>query len=368
MTAAIALRQIGKEVRVFERYPTVRPAGAGIMLAPNALRALETLGLTKLIREQGFSSPGGMAILDEKGAVLSAMPAGGDVYATVAIHRAELYRILLHSLPPGTVSFGKACLDMRQDDRGVTVRFSDNEEVHGSYVLAADGLHSVIRGKLFPSVRLRYAGYTCWRGVADCWPGTGSDSLFTESWGPLGRFGVIPLAHEQTYWFAVKNAAPHDQRYLAYGIPELLDTFGGYHAPVASILSATSPSQMIHNDIFDLDRIGPFVSGRTLLLGDAAHALTPNLGQGACQAIEDAVELGRCLTRHTSVPDAFRAYETARVARNSLVSRLSWTVGKLAQLESPLLCRLRNSAMKLTPPFLQRRQLNTLYDVDFTND
>ncbi|TPG89191.1 FAD-binding protein [Brevibacillus laterosporus] len=365
LTAAIALQQLGLDVQVYERFSEIRPAGAGIMIAPNALQALERLGLEKAVQKQGYISSRGIAILNEQGTVLSELPTRTQQYSTVSIHRAELHHILLSALRPGTVIFGKTYLDSKQDGGRVTVTFTDQSKATGDYILAADGIHSGVRGKLFPSVKLRYSGYTCWRGIAPCWPESGKNSLFTETWGTEGRFGVIPLSNERTYWYALMNGPAGDSRYAEYGTKDIIKIFGGYHAPVSKVLSRTPDGKLIHNDIFDFETPEQLVFGRTLLIGDAGHAITPNLGQGACQAIEDALELTRSLKQHSSVESAFRAFEMIRIKRMKAISQQSFTVGKIAQLENPFLCGLRNSVMRLIPPSIQRKQLNSLYNVDF---
>ncbi|AYB36879.1 FAD-dependent monooxygenase [Brevibacillus laterosporus] len=365
LTAAIALQQLGLDVKVYERFPEIRPAGAGIMIAPNALKALARVGLDKAVQNQGYVSPRGIAILNKQGAVLSEISTSTQQYTTVSIHRAELHQILLSALRPGTVIFGKACSDCRQDNEGVTVTFADQSEASGDYLLAADGIHSAVRKKLFPSIKLRYSGYTCWRGIAPCWPNSDENSQFTESWAAQGRFGVIPLANERTYWYALVNGPSGDRRYAEYRIKDISQIFEGYHSPVVQVLSKTPDEKMIHNDIFDLETPEQFVSGRTLLLGDAGHAITPNLGQGACQAIEDALELARCFIQHSSVELAYQAFEMRRIKRTRAISQISLKVGKIAQLENPFLCGLRNSVMRLTPSSLQNKQMKDLFNVEF---
>ncbi|CAN7529706.1 FAD-dependent monooxygenase [Paenibacillus sp. LjRoot153] len=367
LTAAVALQQSALDVRVYERFSEFRTAGAGLLLAPNALNALEQLGLGQIVQEQGNTSPSGVTILNEQGNVLSGLSANGNRYSIVSIHRADLHRILLSALRPGTIIFGKSFVDIRQDEGRVTAIFADKSTATGDYLLAADGIHSAIRGKLFPSIKLRYAGYTCWRGVAECWPESGRNDWFTETWGHKGRFGVVPLPNKQTYWYALLNGSPQDSRFTDYRIRDLLATFGDYHSPVSQILSSTPDDKMIHNDIFDFAPIQRFSAGRTLLIGDAAHAATPNLGQGACQAIEDAVELVRCLKRNPSVESAFSTFELLRSRRTATISKRSLMIGKIAQIDHQMLCRLRNVMMRLTPLSFQRSQLKFLYDVDFAD-
>jgi 2-polyprenyl-6-methoxyphenol hydroxylase-like FAD-dependent oxidoreductase len=367
LTAAVALQQYGINVRVYERFSEVRAAGSGLTLAPNAMKALEYIGLSQIVKEQSNTSPSGFAILNEQGTVLSELSANGQGHSLVSIHRADLHRILLSALQPGTIFFGKSLVDIRQSEEAVTAIFADGSEVTGDYLLSADGIYSTIRNKLFPSVELRYAGYSCWRGVADCWPDSGRDDRFTETWGYKGRFGIVPLPNKQTYWFAVLNGPPRDRKFNEYQIQDLLDIFGDYHSPVSQILSNTPDDQISYKDIYDIAPIKQFIAGRTLLIGDAAHAVTPNLGQGACQAIEDAVELVRCLKHHSSIKSAFLSFELLRSRRTATISKRSLMIGKIAQMDHRMLCHLRNVMMRRTPRSIQRNQLRFLYDVDFAD-
>jgi 2-polyprenyl-6-methoxyphenol hydroxylase-like FAD-dependent oxidoreductase len=365
LTAAIALQQKGEEVHVFERFPSFRPAGAGLIVAPNALNALDRLGLAGKVIEEGQTSRRGMAILNDKGTILSELEALDYEYPMISIHRADLQRILLDALKPGTVTLGKTCADITYGADQVTVTFEDQTTVVGNYLLAADGIHSVIRAKLFGAKKLRYAGYTCWRGVADCWPN--NQQRFTETWGSRGRFGVIPLSKEKTYWYALFNGPAQDTSFARYNVHDLLKIFGAYHSSIAQILSSTPDDKVIHSDIYDIAPLQQFTDGRTLLMGDAAHAITPNLGQGACQAIEDAVELVICLKQHRTVESAFFHFEKKRIKRTTMISKRSLSLGKLAQLENPFLCMVRNGMIRLIPPSLQKKQLEYLYKVNFTD-
>ena len=135
----------------------------------------------------------------------------------------------------------------------------------------------------------------------------------TESWGRGERFGIVVIGFGEIYWFAVADAAPggvdRDVR------SELLARFGDLHEPIAAIISATPPERILRTDISDRDPIERWHEGPVVLLGDAAHPMTPNLGQGAGQAIEDAIALDRCLSLEETIERALRRYEACRVPR-----------------------------------------------------
>jgi 2-polyprenyl-6-methoxyphenol hydroxylase-like FAD-dependent oxidoreductase len=267
---------------------------------------------------------------------------------TLAIHRAALHEVLLSSLPEGAVCLGKELVDVRQDDRQVTALFADGSEDHADLLIGADGIHSTVRARLFPPVALRYAGYTAWRGGASI---PGNDPVrnalpagtATESWGPGMRFGCLRIGPNEVYWFATENTppgrslAPRESKML------LLDRFACWHAPIPRLVELTRDDAVLNNDIVDFRPIPQWSNGRVVLLGDAAHATTPNMGQGACQAIESAAVLANALAQHGDLENALRAYQAARHARTAMINSRSWQIGKLGQINSPFLCALRDA-------------------------
>lgn len=364
LTAAVAMQQLGFDVRVYERHSEVRPVGAGIMVAPNALQALDVLGLAHAVQARGRRN-NNLMILDRQGRTLSKIAASWQGRSIVTIHRADLHQILLDALKPGTLILGKSCLRVEQDGKRVTAIFADGSTDSGDLLVAADGIHSPIRTQLFPDIKPRYAGYTCWRGIAHNVSGQGICEWPTETWGGSGRFGIVPLPDDRIYWYALLNGPAEDSAFAQYKVHDLSEKFADFHSPVSQVLAAMTDEQLIRNDIYDLPPLSRFASGRVLLIGDAAHAVTPNLGQGACQAIEDGVMLMRCVAQQPSIEAAFRSFELLRKQRVAMIAKRSLYIGKLAQLDRPLLCRLRDGVMRMIPDSMQRNQMTSLYKVDF---
>jgi 2-polyprenyl-6-methoxyphenol hydroxylase-like FAD-dependent oxidoreductase len=152
----------------------------------------------------------------------------------------------------------------------------------------------------------------------------------------------------------------------AFTIDDLIAHYSGFHSPVVNLLNATKTEQLLHHDIIDIKPIRQFAFGRIALLGDAAHATTPNLGQGACMAIEDAVVLGNCVSTSSDIEEAFRDYEKKRLPRTSKIMNASYQLGKIAQAQNPILIALRNAMMKGMPEAVSRRQVKFLYDISFS--
>jgi 2-polyprenyl-6-methoxyphenol hydroxylase-like FAD-dependent oxidoreductase len=281
------------------------------------------------------------------------------------IHRADLHRVLLNQLEPETVVPDKNCVDVHQDVNGVVLHFTDGTKVHADYLIACDGIHSPVRRKLLPESFPRYAGYTCWRAVIDKVPTDFDFNHASESWGVGCRFGIVPLSGNRIYWYACINATQNDPVMRSFRIPELLTYFSSFHSPVSEILKLTRNEDLIWGDIMDLKPITRFAFDRIVLMGDAAHATTPNMGQGACLAIEDSAVLANCIEDYETVEEAFKQFEQKRIKRTTKIVNSSWALGKAAQLENPLLISLRNAAVRLTPSSVARRQVKFIHDISF---
>jgi 2-polyprenyl-6-methoxyphenol hydroxylase-like FAD-dependent oxidoreductase len=366
LTAAIALRRIGIRAQVFEAAPVIRPVGAGLALAANAIKGYVKLGIAEKIISRGRLLPT-FSILDARGRRITQADAAaiGRKYGlhNFAINRPDLHEALLAELDPEQLHTNKAALRVEQSGDKTTLFFKDGSTHETDFLIVADGIHSPIRRQLLPGSKPRYAGYTCWRAVIDN-PGLPLSGA-TETWGAEGRFGIVPLAGNKIYWFACVNAPQNDPAMRAAGVPDLERIFQKFHDPVPAILRHTPGDSLVWNDIIDLKPISCFAFGNIVLIGDAAHATTPNLGQGACQAIEDAVVLADELAAHDTPEAAFAAFECRRLKRAHFIVNNSWQLGKVAQWSNPLLVSVRNALFRMIPESVNERQLKTVLEVDF---
>jgi 2-polyprenyl-6-methoxyphenol hydroxylase-like FAD-dependent oxidoreductase len=262
-------------------------------------------------------------------------------YGRVAmVHRADLLDVLCEALPPETLRPGVVVNAVRRDG---TVLHSAGES-RADLVVGADGIRSAVRRSLWPNARPpRYAGYMAWRMVTGTVPIQDSG----ETWGRGERFGYAPLPDGRVYAFASVNA-PEGAR--AEGLAGLRRRFGGWHEPIPSLLDAVDEAAVRHDDLYELPPLRTYVAGDVALVGDAAHAMTPNLGQGACQAIEDAVVLAESLEA-----GGLRAYDRARRRRTQKIARRSRRIGLVAQWSFPPAVALRDTAVRLMPesPFVR---------------
>ena len=359
LTAAVALRRAGAEVAVFERAPELEEIGAGITLWANATRPLKRLGVYDEVRSSGAVEIGG-ELRSWGGEMILEIPADalrsrfGEV--NLAVHRADLQGALLAALPEGTVRLGRELVGFSQNGREVVARFADGRQERGDLLVGADGIHSSVRAQLFGRRPPRYAGYTAWRGVADAGEGGLPEGVGLNLWGRGSEFGLVGIGRGRFYWFATKNAPEGEAESAAGRRREVLYLLAGWYQPARAAVEATADSKILRNDIYDREPLRDWGVGRVTLLGDAAHPMTPNLGQGACQAIEDALVLARCLDGGGEVPASLRLYEGRRVRRTAGIVRRSRLVGRLVQLESPLLCRLRDAVARGTSASAQLRQ------------
>ena len=379
LCTAVALRRVGWDVHVYERAEELRAVGGGLTLASNALRALRWLGLEEQVRALAAPLVLG-AIRTVSGAPLvRAGPAMPEALG-VGLHRADLQHLLVEALGPERVHLGHVCDGVVDEAAAVRATFTNGASPGAALLVAADGLRSTVRRLLHGSAEPRYAGATAWRGVAEIGPdaagpaaagglhaASGVTVTSSESWGRGRRFGIVPIGAGRVYWFAVLRTPAGGRDPDGGAKPALQSLFRGWHPPIEALIAATREDAIVRHDLFDRPPLPlPWGRGRITLLGDAAHPTTPNVGQGACQAIESAVVLARHMRHAVDTAGALRAYEAERAPRVATITRLSWRLGQLAQREGRVAAALRDGLVRLMPTALQRRQLERVVGYDVT--
>jgi 2-polyprenyl-6-methoxyphenol hydroxylase-like FAD-dependent oxidoreductase len=356
ITAALALRRKGVEVAVYERSPLVAEVGAGISLWPNAIKALRKIGVDSLdsisvVNREGVIRRANGAVLAQGSGPALEQRLGGGV---VVFHRAELLAALIQAAANVPVYAGHECTGIDEEGSHVSARFRHGAVAHGDVIVGADGLRSTVRRSLGIAGDVRYSGYTAWRSIV-----TFDVRRFEagESWGRGRRFGFVPLSGGRVYWYATRNAPEGELDDGQDAQPELRNLFADWHEPIPALIRASTRGSILRNDIYDRQPVSPWGRGRVTLLGDAAHPMTPDLGQGACQAIEDGLELARALDRHADPEQALRQYEAARTERTASIVMASRRIGALGQLQNPVLCSVRDVFMRWMPSSLTLRQL-----------
>jgi len=361
LTLAVALRRQGLHVTCLERMLDLEQGGAGLALSSNAIRELARLGLESAVIAAGKVITCA-AILDARGNPLGAEMDFARLHRelgapTVALHRARLHRLLLEAIGEGVVRTNLRVVGCEQCPGKVTALCATGERIEADLLVGADGLRSTLRAQYIGDGEPDYSGYTSWRGVTPA-NSVRAPKRMSESWGRGERFGIVDIGFGEIYWFACANAPP-DGRDRDIHV-ELLERFSGWHSPIEQIIRATPPERILRTDITDRPPIKRWHDGRVVLLGDAAHPMTPNLGQGAGQAIDDAVALDHFLAEPTSLEEALRAYERRRVARANAITRASRHVGRVAQWENRVAVWLRNAGMQCVPGSFRQAQARRL--------
>lgn len=366
LTTALALQRLGIKTVIFESSAQIKGAGAGLGLGANAMKGFKKLGISEDVIAKGrilssftIYDRKGKGIMHTDGRKLGAQN-GIDNFT---IHRAELHKLLLAKINQESIFVNKKAISVTQNEHSVTVEFADGSMHIAKALIVADGVHSHIRQLLVANSAPRFAGYTCWRAVIDARELNIQES--SETWGRGARFGIVPLSQNKLYWFACLNGKQDDPEFRKYKVNDLLQRFKDFHEPITDILEKTNDEDLLWNDIIDLKPIPRFAFDKVLLIGDAAHATTPNLGQGACQAIEDAVVLSDEIEKNLDFKQAFIHFEKRRLDRTHYVTNLSWKVGKIGQSSNWFIAGLRNAIFRIIPKRQNERRLEKLHKVDF---
>jgi FAD-dependent urate hydroxylase len=363
LATGIALRQIGYEVEIYERVAELKEVGAGITLWVNAIKAARKLGFGDELARMSLAEIGG-GIYDHNGKPISLISQEalynryGD--KNVAVHRAELQRLMLGKLGgETTLKLNHQLSHFEQAAKKVRAYFSNGHVAEGDLLIGADGIHSAVRQQLYPKIKPLYAGYAAHRGVTQ-FDLNRIQKVAGEHWGFGKRFGVVPLADNRVYWFTVSTISGKAINPQEPQKEKLLANFKGWVEPLEEIIAATAEKAILFNGIYDINPPKNWAVGKVALLGDAAHATTPNLGQGGCMAIEDAVELADCLQHNMNVQTALIQYVRRRANRTSRVVRQSRFIGNIGNIENELLGKLRNTAMRLVGGKNSLKQLDWL--------
>jgi 2-polyprenyl-6-methoxyphenol hydroxylase-like FAD-dependent oxidoreductase len=362
LATAIALRRAGRDVLVLERAPELREIGAGISLWPNAVKALRRLGVGDAVEAAGAPAHDS-AFRSWRGAQLGASITsrleerfGAPL---VLVHRARLQDAMRRALDQDTVRLGAECAALDQNGDTVAVRLVGGGVERGAVAIGADGLHSRVRTALAHDGPPRYAGITAWRGVVPLDDALGRRISGGETFGRGSLFGVAALNGSQVYWWASmrcgesRGDAPRVER------SSLLRTFAEWHDPIPELVAATPADAIIRTCLYDRPALGRLSDRRIALVGDAAHPMLPNLGQGACQAIEDAVVLGEELAA-SDVVAALERYGARRAEHTADVARASRQMSRVAHLRSPLAAGLRNTLLRASPASVALRRLEPI--------
>ncbi|MEU4693920.1 FAD-dependent monooxygenase [Actinoplanes sp. NPDC023714] len=315
LAVAAALARDGRKVTVRERDEALPGTGTALGMWPAALRALDEIGAGDAVRRAGRRQ--------EAGAFLR--PDGSRIVTLdmARLHRRTGDHVYLISRPRLLAILHRAALDA-----GAEVRFGDPVDEAADRVIVADGVFSRTRDRLLGhAFRARYSGSTAWRGVLPGLP----TSTFSEVWGRGVKFGVTPHEAGSTNWFAT-SAVPEGMFHPGQEVAALHRIFGGWAPPVRPVLDAIEESGVLRHDIFVTPPLPSYICGSSVLIGDAAHAMPPDLGRGACEAIIDAVTLAACLRQATTWEKGLHAYDRKRRPVTQRLARMAGLAARMTRM------------------------------------
>lgn len=363
LATAIALHNVGIKAHVYEQASSFKPLGAGIGIGSNAMLALTKLGVAEDIIaagmplvEQRFLNRD-MKVMNTIDFSILKERFGEE---NITIQRADLHQALFDGVDADYFHFNKKLHHFSKKVDSVSLTFNDEEVEDFDYVIAADGINSSIRQTLLPHSQPRYAGYTCWRGITK----NKNDvplHISSEAWATFGRFGWAPLKNGDIYWFACINAPKNDEYYNSMNKHGVAKYFSSYSKTVERLIAETYDDYFLHHDIYDIKPLDTYIYERIILVGDAAHATTPNMGQGAGQAIEDAYELMVALQGQLTFKQALAEFDARRITKTKKVINLSRQIGWAAQWDNPILTKARDTAFPFIPKLLLFKRLTFLF-------
>lgn len=358
LTLGNILKQQNLDFSIYESAPEIKPVGAGIMMAVNAMQIFEKLGLKDEIENAG-NRIHGIFITDEKLKTISTT----NVLAlenkfnscNVAIHRADLQHILASNIGFENIRLNQN-LQFIEKNANYRLKFEDGTEIESKIVFGADGIHSKVRKQILKTGTVRNAKQKCWRGLTNFDLPEKYLHHALEIWGKGKRFGFVKLTENKVYWYALINESNYTESI------NLIETFRDFHSIVAEILATTKPEDIILNDIIDLAPVPKWFSENLCLIGDAAHATTPNMGQGACQSIEDAYVIGHLLQNDTNFNSVFEEFQKMRRKKVDYIVSTSWKIGKLSQWENGN--SLRNFIMRTVPEGISQKMIEKVLQLE----
>ncbi|MGV0105077.1 FAD-dependent monooxygenase [Nostoc sp. DSM 114160] len=343
---ALALYRAGFEPIVYERTATLREVGAGVALWANATHVLKELGVLDDVLRQ--SNPiTNYQFFSQMGKELMNLCINHFEVPALAIHRADLLSLLWRKLSSEHFVLGQTFERFELVGNKVRAYFTAGLADEGDVLIGADGLRSKVRSQLFGQVKPIYRGMTSYRGLTNYIPNTYKPGYICEFLGSGKAFGFVTIGKGRMYWYVASKAAEGQSDAPVGRKQELQEMFQDWPTPIPELIAATDETSILKTDLYDRVPIPKWSFSNITLLGDAAHPTLPTMGQGACMAIEDALVVTQCLLEHSDPAAALRQYESRRLVRTKKIVEQSLLIGKVAQLENPVVVAVRNTLMKL---------------------
>jgi 2-polyprenyl-6-methoxyphenol hydroxylase-like FAD-dependent oxidoreductase len=369
LTTAIAFAHKGIETTVYEQANELNEVGAGIWIAPNGLNVFNKLGFVNEIISAG-NCLDQIQVVDTEYKPISTID-GQKVAAkyhfnTLAIHRTALQRILSSKLSSESLVLGKRFKAYAQTNDTVKVDFEDGSSAEADFLILADGIKSKGRFQINSNTDLRYAGQTCWRFVtAFNFPKAEQGQMY-EIWSNKKglRVGYSAINAKEAYVFITNYEKAGGKDDAVTLKQDLLSLCKDFPSVVKQLVSTVSAEKIIRNDIYDFKPVSNWVDGKVALLGDAAHATTPNLGQGACQAIEDAYVLAEQLASANNIATGLANYQAKRMTKARFITNTAWRFSQITNT-SGIVKSFLKLLIRTTPDAVNQKQLDKIYSLDY---
>ena len=369
LTTAIALLKKGIDVSVFEQAKELTDVGAGIWVAPNAMKVFDKLGIAEDLMKAGTTLDK-ISVVDLNLRPISTIN-GSDIkskhqFATLAIHRATLLKILASYIPSDKIITHKKFVSYEQSEHSVTAEFEDGTRVSADFLVCADGIQSKGRLQMQPDQHLRYSGQTCWRFVTDFDLPEAEEKNMYEIWSLKKglRVGYSKINDREVYVYITNFEKAGGRDHTPTVQQDLLNLCSEFPAAVKELILAANPHRIIRNDLYDFKPINQWTDRKTVLVGDAAHATTPNLGQGACQAIEDAYVLAEQLSTCEDIEKSFKLFQEKRISKATSITNTSWQFAQITNT-SGVIKSLIIGFLRMTPNSINHQQLDKIYSLDY---
>jgi 2-polyprenyl-6-methoxyphenol hydroxylase-like FAD-dependent oxidoreductase len=371
LTTAIALQKRGFNAKVYEAAPELLPIGAGILMASNAMQIFQRLGFEQKVKAAG-NVLGQFGIGNHAGKPLNTVDIA-DIerqfgQPTVALHRGVLQQVLTEELSDNSLFLNKKLTNIEQTAEKVMSHFADGTVVESDILIGSDGVHSATRRLLWGEQPMRFSGQTCWRGIVKTRLPNVKNTC--ELWGKTGerRVAMIQVGTEDVYFYYTEKEKQGFRLLKEDTLPHIMEGLKEFPSIYTEVISQAQPEHIYHDDLSDLPPLSTWYKNRVILLGDAAHASTPNLGQGGCQAVEDAWYFAKMLaetppltTDLAAVQTIFSQFEKVRRPKNEFVRNTSWQLGQLSNIGGAVGYRLRNFLLGITPDSVGKKQFEKLY-------
>lgn len=368
LTTAIALAQKGISVKVYEQADQLKEVGAGIWVAPNGLKIFEELGIAKDVLLAGKSLEK-ISIVDTNNKPVSVVESSKiklkHHFGTIAIHRADLLKILANYIPIENIILNKKFKSYKQTENSIIAEFEDGTFVESDFLINADGIKSNARKQIQSTLNLRYSGQTCWRFVVDFDLLKNDENNMYEIWANAKglRFGYSKINDKQVYVFITNYEKAGGTDNFTTLKSDLLKLCSCFQPIVKELITKCDEKDILRTDLFDFKPISKWTDGRMALIGDASHATTPNLGQGACQAIEDAFVIAEQLSFTDDIALGLKKFQEKRIKKATYITNTSWQFAKITNT-SGWTKTIIKKALRLIPEFINQKQFDKIYSFE----